>query len=121
MLIADGVPSSILENSHDSMETNEGTYFGMKEYCESIKWTHQFPLVRQDDAFEKMALRTSRYCGLKQKNRKNNLKTAASEFLVAMTHDDNCGKDFFQFRHFKSSRTLVVSVSQFFFFVNGSC
>lgn len=51
----------MLENSHDSMETNEGTYFGMKEYCESIKWTHQFPLVRQDDAFEKMALRTSRY------------------------------------------------------------
>lgn len=33
----------------------------MKEYCESIKWTHQFPLVRQDDAFEKMALRTSRW------------------------------------------------------------
>ena len=36
-------------------------YFGMKEYCDSIKWTHQFPLIRQDDAFERMALRTSRY------------------------------------------------------------
>ncbi|EDO35176.1 predicted protein, partial [Nematostella vectensis] len=35
-------------------------YFGLKEYCDSIKWTHQFPLVRQDDAFERMALRTTR-------------------------------------------------------------
>lgn len=49
----------MVENVHN-LETNEGTYFGMKEYCESIKWTHQFPLVRQDDAFEKMAVRTSR-------------------------------------------------------------
>lgn len=57
---ADGVALSVLENSHDNVETNEGTYFGLKEYCESIKWTHQFPLVRQDDAFEKMALRTSK-------------------------------------------------------------
>ncbi|XP_078360674.1 GREB1-like protein isoform X2 [Oculina patagonica] len=55
----DGVSISVVENFHN-LETNEGTYFGMKEYCESIKWTHQFPLVRQDDAFEKMALRTSR-------------------------------------------------------------
>lgn len=55
-----GISSSVAENSSDNLETNEGTYFGMKEYCESIKWTHQFPLVRQDDAFEKMALRTSR-------------------------------------------------------------
>lgn len=55
-----GVSLSMAENSSDHVETNEGTYFGMKEYCESIKWTHQFPLVRQDDAFEKMALRTSR-------------------------------------------------------------
>lgn len=55
----DGVSSSVVENVHN-LETNEGTYFGMKEYCESIKWTHQFPLVRQDDAFEKMAVRTSR-------------------------------------------------------------
>lgn len=55
----DGVSVSVVENIQN-METNEGTYFGVKEYCESIKWTHQFPLVRQDDAFEKMALRTSR-------------------------------------------------------------
>lgn len=58
-LKADGVSVSVVENI-PNLETNEGTYFGMKEYCESIKWTHQFPLVRQDDAFEKMALRTSR-------------------------------------------------------------
>ena len=60
IFVLDGVSVSAVENSHDNLETNEGTYFGMKEYCESIKWTHQFPLVRQDDAFEKMALRTSR-------------------------------------------------------------
>ena len=42
------------------VEEQDSMYFGMKEYCDSIKWTHQFPLIRQDDAFERMALRTSR-------------------------------------------------------------
>ena len=62
---ADGGSSILVESSTDNPDTCEGTYFGMKEYCESIKWTHQFPLVRQDDAFEKMAFRTSRYAFLR--------------------------------------------------------
>lgn len=49
------------EEDDSFVEEPDSMYFGMKEYCDSIKWTHQFPLIRQDDAFERMALRTSRY------------------------------------------------------------
>ncbi|KAK3709417.1 hypothetical protein QZH41_007131 [Actinostola sp. cb2023] len=42
------------------IDDQDSMYFGLKEYCDSIKWTHQFPLFRQDDAFERMALRTTR-------------------------------------------------------------
>lgn len=42
------------------VDDQDSMYFGLKEYCDSIKWTHQFPLFRQDDAFERMALRTTR-------------------------------------------------------------
>ncbi|KAJ7387533.1 hypothetical protein OS493_000864 [Desmophyllum pertusum] len=44
----DGVSLSLVEH-YNNLETNEGTYFGMKEYCESIKWTHQFPIEPPDD------------------------------------------------------------------------
>lgn len=30
-------------------------YFGMREYTESLSWTHQIPLIREDDEFEGMA------------------------------------------------------------------
>jgi hypothetical protein len=47
------------------VDDQDSMYFGLKEYCDSIKWTHQFPLFRQDDAFERMALRTTRFVQVK--------------------------------------------------------
>ena len=34
-------------------------HFGMAEYTESLSWTHQIPLVREDDEFEGLALKAN--------------------------------------------------------------
>jgi hypothetical protein len=47
--------------SDQKLLKNEGNlvHFGMPEYIETLSWTHQIPLIREDDEFEFMVLRAN--------------------------------------------------------------
>ena len=52
--------TTLIDDEDENIDHSDTMYFGLKEYCDSMKWTHQFPLIRQDDEFERIALRTNK-------------------------------------------------------------
>lgn len=52
------VPSSPSDRNLLKGEDNL-VHFGMPEYIETLSWTHQIPLIREDDEFEVMVLRAN--------------------------------------------------------------